>query len=167
MSPTEISGYIQIVLGLIGIVLTITNVRKLVPDIDLFVNQNGLPPELESSSGFIRIAFLFLLITTTVFLICAGFSITLSTVYKALEASHPILSSSMTIGSIVSMSVTAAMALYKIRFWVAGFVGTTGCAASAVAAAVAADIGTFWVVVGITLALVAITGIGTLMSYLK
>jgi hypothetical protein len=42
VTASEISGYVQIVLGLVGIALTITNIRKLVPDIELFAGQKEL-----------------------------------------------------------------------------------------------------------------------------
>lgn len=167
MSAAEISGYVQIVIGLIGIALTITNIRKLVPDINLFAGKNGAPPGLDNASGFLRILLLFCLLNFTAFLICMGFSITLSSVYKSLSANSPLLSSSMTIAAIVSMSVTSAMGLYRIRFWVPGFVGSTGLAACAIVSAVTPSMDVFWTAAGISLALVAVTGLGVFISFLE
>jgi hypothetical protein len=167
MSASEISGYIQIVLGLIGIFLTITNIRKLVPDINLFTGGNGVPPGLDNTSGFLRIVLLLCLLNITAFLICMGLTVTLSTLYQNLLASHAVLASSMTIASIIAMSVSSAMAMYRIRFWIPGFVGTVGAAACAIAAATSVEIEPFWVAAVLTLVLLAFTGLGVLVSFIE
>jgi hypothetical protein len=96
-----------------------------------------------------------------------GFSITLSTVYYSLSAYHALLASSFTIATVLALSVTAAMALYRIPFWIPGFLGTIGLAVSAIAAAVSPDVQAFWIAALVTLALVAVAGLGVLISSIE
>jgi hypothetical protein len=167
MEKAEVIGYVQIIVGLVGIVLTLINVKKLVPDIELFTNQKGAPPGLDNFAGFVRILTVTTILALMIFLVCVGFSVTLSTAYEALGAKFPLLSASLTIFSLISFSTTVTIALYRNRFWVAGLVGTLGCGLCALVAAVNSDIGAFWGTMAGFLIIFAVTGVGTLISFLE
>ena len=164
---SEISGYLQIVIGLIGIILTITNARSLVPDFDLFTKAQGAPPGLDNFSGFLRILIVILLLILMIFLLSMGFSVTLGAIYETLGAKYPILAASMTIISLIALALTVAMALYRYRFWVSGFIGSVGSGVAATVAAVNDDLSTFWTTVVIFLFAFGTTGVGTLITYLE
>lgn len=164
MSSADISGYIQIILGIVGIVLTLTNVQKLVPDIQHFTKGKGAPPELDNLSGFIRVVVVFTLLVLMFFLIAFGFSVVLSQAFNALGAVFPQLSSAMTILSLLSLSITLALAAYKNSYWIPGVVGTTGSALSAIISAVNPDLGTYWIVTSIFIALFLISGAITVLA---
>jgi type III secretory pathway component EscU len=162
---SEISGYIQIVIGLTGIIITLVNVQRLIPDINLFTNAKGAPPELHNFSSFMRVLIVVILLLLMLFLLGMGFAVTLSTVYRSLGAQYPLLSASMTILTLTSLAVTLAMALYRYRFWVAGFVGSAGGFVLATVAALNDDLANFWGTVAAVLFFFAITGFGTLITY--
>lgn len=158
MSASEISGYLQIILGIAGIVLTLTNIQRLIPDIEHFTRGKGAPPELDNVAGFARLYIVLFLLVLMMFLICFGLSVTASTLYKALGAKFPLLSSTMTIVAIVSLSLTVTLASFRNRFWVPGIIGTLASAILAVVSAVNPEINAFWSIIVISTIIFLIVG---------
>jgi len=163
MTPADISGYLQIAIGIVGIVLTLANVRKLVPDIEYFSKGTGAPPELDNLSGFIRVLIVFLLLVLMIFLISFGFSVVLSQAYTSLGAKYPLLSSSMTILSLMALSITFTLAAYKNSFWVPGILGSLASGLLSLIAAVNLDISTFWTALIVSLIIFLFVGLITLV----
>ena len=126
-----------------GIVLTLVNVQKLVPDIEHFTKGKGAPPELDNISGFIRVAVVLTLLVFMLFLIAFGFAVVLSQAYQTLGAKYAQLSSAMTVLTLVALSITFSLAAYKDLYWISGIVGTLGIGIGAVIAAVNPNWGHF------------------------
>ena len=146
MNSYDVSGYLQIAIGIVGIVLTLVNVQKLVPDIEQFTKGTGAPPELDNLSGFFRVCIVLTLLLLMLFLIAFGFSVVLSEAYKGLGAKYPQLSAAMTVAALLSLSVSLSLAAYRNSYWISGIVGTLGAGLGAVISAVNPDIGTYWTV---------------------
>jgi hypothetical protein len=161
MSAADVSGYVQILIGVVGIVLTLTNIRSLVPDIDHFTKGKGAPPELDNLSGFIRVYVVIFLLILMVFLICFGFSVTISALYEGLSAKFPLLAASMTTMGLIALTLTITLSSYRNRFWVPGVVGTFSAMVLSIISAVNPDISVFWTTFVVLSVVFLVTGVAT------
>ena len=164
MNSADVIGYIQIVVGIVGIILTLTNFQNLVPEVGHFANGRGAPPELDNLSGFIRVSIVLTILLLMLFMITFGFSVVLSQAFAVLGARFPQLSSVMTIISLLSLSITLALAAFRNSYWISGVVGALGSGLGAIVAAVNDDLGTYWLVTSIFIVLFLITGAITVIA---
>jgi hypothetical protein len=126
MSRIEISGYIQIVLGIVGIVTTILTAPQLLDAVGTISAGGTMPSEFQGASGAIKIFCIMLILSVLTFLVTFGVAITLSTLTKALGAHHPLIASTgLTVG-LVASALTTTLAVLRIPYWVPGFVGSLG-----------------------------------------
>lgn len=126
MSRMEVQGYVNIVIGAIGIAVTILTAPSLLDTLSHIGGGGAIPKELASVGGAIRIfAVLFILIVFMAVLLF-GLSVTLSSVFRAFEAKHPTISAMLCVSSLTALAVTMTLAFLDNIFWVPGFVGTIG-----------------------------------------
>ena len=165
MSRVEISGYIQIVVGIIGIVLTLLTAPTILDAFGSIASGKEMPVEFANASGVIRIFCVLFILFILLLLVVMGMAITLSTIFKALGASNPTLASLLGVIGIVSLALTATLAVLGVRFWVPGAVGTLGLFVMSFVAC--ADDDQYGNVAGTAIAfllLFFVTGLGTLMT---
>jgi len=114
MTRVEISGYIQIVVGVVGIVLTLLTAPSVIDAFGDVASGEGLPPALNSFSGGVRVFAVMLVLCLLVLLVAVGASITLSTLFKAAGATHPILSASCLVLGVLGMAGSASLGVLAI-----------------------------------------------------
>jgi hypothetical protein len=166
MTRLEISGYVQIVIGLVGIVATLLTAPAILDAFGQVTAGQGLPQEFNNVSGAIRVFGVMLVLGVLLLLVVMGASITLSALFKAAGAGHPTFAASALILGVCGMAATATFGVFRSPLWVPGFVGSLGALLSAGAAMGKGDPdgtvpGTISV---IFLILVLITGAGALAA---
>jgi hypothetical protein len=134
MTRLEISGYVQIVIGLVGIVLTLLTAPSILDAFGHVTAGQGLPREFNTVSGGIRVFGVMVVLGVLLLLVIIGASITLSTFFKAAGAGHPTLAASWLVLGIFGMAATATLGLFRSPLWVPGFVGSLGALLIAAAA---------------------------------
>lgn len=123
MTKAEISGYVQIVIGAVGIIITILTSPTMLDAIGQIGNASSLPPEFSGASGAIRIfSVLFVLFAFTL-LVMIGLAIVLAPVFQSAGSARPFLTAFFGVAAMTSLAVTATLAILSISYWVAGFVG--------------------------------------------
>jgi hypothetical protein len=165
MSRVEISGYVQIVIGIVGIVLTLLTAPTILDAVGAVSSGGGMPADFAGASGAIRIFAVLTILFVLGLLVVLGAAITLSTLFRALGAHHPVVAAfGITCGTL-ALAVTATLAILGIRFWVAGFVGTLGLfVVGVVACKDEPELQGVGIAALIGLALFLITGLGTLIT---
>lgn len=166
MSRLEISGYVQIVIGLVGIVVTLLTAPTILDAFGQVTAGQGLPPEFNTVSGAIRIFGVMLVLAILVLLVIIGASITLSTFFKAAGAGHPTFAASALVIGLFGMATSATFGIFRNPLWVPAFVGSFGALLSA-GAAMGSNDPEGEVPAGIAvvfLILFLITGIGALIA---
>jgi len=163
MSRLEISGYIQIVVGLVGIVLTILTAPALLDAVGQVSSGEGMPAEFSGVGGAIRVFCVLMILFVLVLLVILGLSTTLSALTRALGAKHPFLAALTAVAALVSLAVTVTLGAFESAFWAAGFVGSLGwCVLSFVACRDGEDLKSFSDT-GVTFVILLLaTGLGTL-----
>lgn len=126
MTRTEISGYIQIVVGAVGIVLTLLTAPSILDAFGEVAAGEGLPPALNSVRGGIQVFGVMLILSVLVLLVVVGASITLSTLFKAAGATRPILSASCLVVGAIGMAGSASLGIFGHLLWVPAFIGSFG-----------------------------------------
>lgn len=165
MSRIEISGYVQIVVGIVGIIATLLTAPTILDAVGSLTAGGAMPAEFAGASGAIRIFSVLAILFVLALLVVLGVAVTLSTLFGSLGAHHPVIAAlGITCGTL-ALAVTTTLAILGIRFWVAGFVGTMGLIALG---AVACKDGEQLHGVGITglvgVVLFLVTGFGTLIT---
>ncbi|MBB4097878.1 hypothetical protein [Sphingomonas kyeonggiensis] len=127
MNRIEVSGYIQIVVGIIGIVVTILTAPAMLDAIGSIASGQSLPHEFSNVSGILRVFCVIFILIILMTLIIFGMSITLSSLLNILGANHPMMASTFFILGVTAFSVTATLGLFKILLWIPGVVGAIGC----------------------------------------
>jgi hypothetical protein len=164
----EIAGYLQMIIGAAGIVVTLLTAPALLDAIGQMSGPGSLPDEFTGASGAVRIFSVFFVLFCFCLLVILGLSVTVSTLAKSMGANHPFLTALFTVLAIVTLSITTSFAIMGIRFWVPAFVASLSFMWLIFAAATDDDeLGN---VKGITIlgsALFLITGLGALATMVE
>ncbi|SRR5258705_3337107 len=134
MTRLEISGYVQVVIGLVGIVITLLTAPSILDAFGQVTAGHGLPNEFNTVSGAIRVFGVMLVLAVLLLLTIMGASITLSTLFKATGAGHPTFAATALVLGVFGMAATATFGVFRSPLWVPGFVGSLGALLSGGAA---------------------------------
>lgn len=126
MSRIEISGYVQIVIGVLGTAATLLTASSFIDAFGMVAATGQMPHQFVGASGTIRIFSVLVLLFVFLLLVALGMGVTLSTLVKALGANHPVLVSLAAVLGVLSLAATATLAITGSSYWVAGFVGSLG-----------------------------------------
>jgi hypothetical protein len=128
MSRLEISGYIQIVIGIVGIVVTVLTAPAMLDALGNVGGKGALPPEFAGVGGAIRIFSVLFVLIVMILVVLLGLSITISTLAKALGACHPLAVALCTTLGASALAVTITLGVIGSSLWIPGFVGFLGLA---------------------------------------
>jgi hypothetical protein len=126
MSRLELSGYVQIVIGLVGIIVTLLTAPTILDAFGQLTGGHGLPSEFNSVSGGIRIFAVMVVLAMLVMLVVIGASITLSTLFTAAGAGRPMLAASCVVVGVFGMALCATFGALQSLLWIPAFVGSLG-----------------------------------------
>lgn len=121
MTRAEVSGYVQIVIGAIGIVVTILASPAMLDAIGQMGGSGNLPPEFTGISGAVRIFAVLFVMFCFALLLVIGLSMVLSTVFRVIGSGHPFLTSLFAVMATLCLSVTVTLAVLHINYWITGF----------------------------------------------
>jgi lysylphosphatidylglycerol synthetase-like protein (DUF2156 family) len=124
MTKSEVSGYVQIVIGAIGIVVTILTAPAMLDAIGQIGGPSGLPPEFAGVSGAVRIFSVLFVLFAFAMLLMLGLALVMVPVFRSLGSAHPFLTGFFTVATVVSLAMTATLAALGINYWIAGFVAS-------------------------------------------
>lgn len=122
MTRSEISGYVQTVIGAIGIIVTILASPAMLDAFGQIGSSNGLPSEFGGISGAVRIFAVLFVLFCFVLLLMIGLSLVLSTVFRALGSGYPFLTGLFAIATVMCLAVTVTLAVLDVNFWITGFI---------------------------------------------
>lgn len=124
MSRAEISGYVQIVIGAVGIIVTVLASPAMLDALGQIGPSGNLPPEFSGISGAVRIFAVLFVMLCFVLLLMIGLALVLSAVFRALGSGHPFLTGFFAIATVVCLAVTVTLAVISINYWIAGFIAS-------------------------------------------
>lgn len=135
-SRRNLAAYIEIVIGVIGIALTLLTAPDLLKVAGLASVESGVPPELRGAEGAIRLFSVMFVLIVMVFLVLIGTSMLLSNLLERLGACYPFGSALTAVASLIGLAVTITLGLLESSLWVPGFVGTLGLAVVSIVASI-------------------------------
>jgi hypothetical protein len=125
MSSLELSGYIQIVVGVVGIIVTLLAAPSFLDGISKIRKGGTLPPEFDGVGGALRVFAIIAVLLVLLFMVAVGLVVTLSTLTVAMGAVHPHATSACLIAALLFYTVTLTLVAYRQPLWLPAFVG--GC----------------------------------------
>jgi hypothetical protein len=164
MTSIEISGYVQIVIGIAGIGVTMLTAPASLDAMNRVRIGEGLPSEFGGASGMVRVFAITFAFTVFTFLIGLGLSVTLSTIARAMGAANPMLMSAMMIGALFCLATSGTLAIYRSPFAVPGFVGSVLLVILSCVAALQATSEGFWPTLAFGTVIFMVTGVASLIS---
>ncbi|MFN4097309.1 MAG: hypothetical protein ACK4GG_11130 [Sphingomonas sp.] len=126
MSRVEISGYLQIVVGVVGIIVTVLTAPAMLDAVGGLASGQAMPQEFRSVSGFIRVFCVLFVLVALLMMILIGMSITLGTLFKALNANHPTTAATLLVLAILASTISVTLAVFATYFWVPGVIASVG-----------------------------------------
>lgn len=135
---SEVLGYVNMAIGVVGIVLTVLSAPTLL-HLGTNVGTEALPPELTGIGGIIRTVAVLLILVVFVFLLALGMALTIATVTTAMGAALPMLTAVLIVAALFSVAATAALAAYRHALWVPGVIGSLSLATLASVAALSTN----------------------------
>jgi len=161
MSRVEISGYVQIIVGVIGTVVTVLTAPSMLDAVDAMGSGQVLPPEFAGVGGAMRIFSVVFVLAAFLFLIALGLAITFSTLTKALGAQFPLICAAMAVGALVAFAATITLAALGTPLWKPGFVGGLSLVILAIVAGAHNGLEAFWIVGAICALIFLFMAMGT------
>lgn len=162
MTRIELSGYVQIVIGIVGIVLTLLTAPSILDAIDALGAGQALPREFAGIGGAIRIFSVVFVLVALVFLVSLGLSITLSTLASGLGAYHPMLCAGMAVGALICFSISITLAALGTPIWVPSLACAVALTILSVVAAADSHLPHFWVTGSIFVGILFLIGLATI-----
>lgn len=159
----QLQGYLNMAIGLGGIVLTILGAPHLI-GLKSLIRVEKIEPNFGAFSESIRNFAATLVLLTFVFLLALGMSLTLIPIARILGAEFPVPTAIFTVGTVFSIALTLTLAIRRIALWVPGLIGTLALGTFGFVAATQSDITLLGGFFGLFLALFLITGIGALLA---
>lgn len=164
MTRVEIAGYVQIVVGLVGIVLTALTAPAALDALGQISSGSGVPAEFAGVGGAIRVFVVLFVLIALLFLVALGFTITLSTLTRALGGANPLHVSGAIVCALLSFATCATLLVFSGMFWLPAFVGGLVLLIMGFVGANDPDGGDFWGVFGLGLIPFIVCGIIALVS---
>ena len=143
MSATALS-YLQILIGFVGILLTLLNIRRILPEFEFLAEHKVAPDELRNLSSFLRILMVLILVVFLFFLCAMGLVVILAQMFVAFGAQQPFLTSTLAIGSLIALCTSVALAILKMNYWIPGTMATFGLGFASLNAALDPEPGVIW-----------------------
>lgn len=160
MSRTEISGWIQVVTGLVGLYFTVTSSAPALQALNQLGTSGGLPAEFQGAQGFIKVFLVLLAIIVLLCLVLIGLSILLGALFRGLGAKAPQHASFALVMALVFMAISLTLGVFGHALWLV--TGMIGLLLGLVAGVAAAD-GTqdsIWGTVGVGTFVILLAGGG-------
>lgn len=149
----ELAGYLQMAIGLAGIVVTILATPNFLSAANEAKSDGAGPLQLNGFAPAIRLFCIVFVLIVFGFLIAMGLSLTLNSLAVALGAERPFLSASMIVAALISLSVSLTLHIYG-KAWTPALIGTATLTAMSLIAAMNSNPVLLW----------SIAGIGTLVT---
>ncbi len=159
---TELLGYLNMAIGLVGIVLTALTAPSLL-HLGAKIRTEALPGEFAGLGAVVRTLSVLLVLTTFMFLLGLGMAMTLTQVTEPLGAARPILTATLIVGALYSAAATCALAIYRNGLAIPGVVGTVGLGAVSFVAALSDEPNAFGLAFTMVIVVFLGTGFFTLM----
>lgn len=118
MPRSEISGWVQVIIGLVGLYLTVQNGGPALDAISKLSRAGQLPPDFAGAQGVIRVFIFLLMLTTTLAMLAIGLGVLLAAVFRRLGAHMPIMASFSFIGTVFLGCLTLTLAIFEAPVWV-------------------------------------------------
>lgn len=163
MTALEISGYVQIVIGMAGIGVTMLTAPHVFDAASRIRAGEGLPREFSGAAGFVRVFTITFALVVFTFLIGLGLAVTLATVARAMGSAWPMLTASLLIGAVLGIALTATFAIYRSNLAAPAFVGSVLLIVLGMVAALHRDLDGFWGAMGVGIAIFIATSLGAIM----
>lgn len=117
MSRAELSGWIQVVIGLVGLYFTVVNGGPALDAIAQVGAGGVLPDDFAGTQGAIRVFLFLLTVATTLGLIFVGLGILLGTIFRHVGAKMPLHAAFSFISAIAILCLTFSLAIFDAPIW--------------------------------------------------
>lgn len=131
MDRNEISGYVQIAVGIVGILLTCVSTPSIVGIFHGVVTPGALPSQLALVVEELKVFGTMLILLSLMGLIFLGVVTTASIFLERRNLAHPLLVSTIVAGALFMAATTSTLALFDNGYWVPAFVAAMGMIVSA------------------------------------
>lgn len=118
MTRVEVSGWIQVVTGLVGLYFTITNSGPALDALSRMGSGQGLPVEFQGAQGFIKVFLLILALSVLIALVLIGFAVLLGALFRGLGAANPLHASFSLVAALFFGSTAVTTAIFGNPIWV-------------------------------------------------
>ena len=118
VSRSEVSGWLQVVIGLVGLYFTVTNSGPALEALSRMGTGQGLPVEFQGAQGFIKVFLLILALSVLIALVLIGLAVLLGSLFKGLGAKNPLHASFSMTAAIFFGSVGVTGAIFGNPVWV-------------------------------------------------
>jgi hypothetical protein len=159
----QLQGYLNMAIGLGGIVLTILGAPHLI-GLKTLIPTEKIEPNFGAFSESIRNFSATLVLLTFVFILALGMSLTLIPIASILGAEFPVPTAIFTVGTVFSIALTLTLAIRRVALWVPGLIGTLALGTFAFVTATQSDITLLGGFFGLFLVLFLISGVGALIA---
>jgi hypothetical protein len=113
----ELSGWVQVVIGLVGLYFTVTQGGPALEAISAVGAGRALPPEFTGIHGGIRVFLFLLTLVTTLAFLLIGLGIVLGAVFRHVGAKMPLHGAYAVISAIVLLCASLSFAIFDILLW--------------------------------------------------
>jgi hypothetical protein len=152
----RLEAYLQIVIGFVGIVVTLLTAPNIPGLLGHLAAGAPLPQELQGVSGALRMYAIMFALSAMLFLFIMGMTVVFSSITEALGAKNPLHSSGALIGCLSMLALMGTLSVFSSPGWFVPLVAAIFLFLMSVAAA--ADIAAFWVLCGVGLFITTLAG---------
>lgn len=127
MTRAEISGWLQVIIGLVGLYFTVTNSAPALNALSSLSAGQGLPAEFDGAQGFIKVFLLILALSVLLSLVLIGVAILLAAVFRGLGAARPVHTAFSLMMSLLFAACGLTAAVYGNSTWVFAILFMLSC----------------------------------------
>ncbi|MDP2260649.1 MAG: hypothetical protein Q8J89_13135 [Caulobacter sp.] len=151
MTRAEISGWIQVVLAIVGLYFTIKQAYPAIDALGQVGFGKGLPSNFQGSQGAIQVFLVVLVLMTLLMLLFVGLAVILGALFRQLDAKSPRHAAFSLVASVVLGAATFSLAMFGSLVWIPGALLSVllmvGSGLAAVTSMEEEEGGLFWVLV--------------------
>ena len=145
----ELNSYMQMAIGLVGILVTVLSSPSFVDGFYKIRAADGLPPQFEGLAGGIRLFCVMFVLLIFGFLVLLGLAMTLTRIAAGMGAARPMLCASFLVAGLTCLAVTATLAAYRSSYAVPAAVSALTLVLLGVASGMSGDTLLLWVTLGV------------------
>ena len=127
MTRAEASGWLQVIIGLVGLYFTVTNSAPALNALSSLSAGQGLPAEFDGAQGFIKVFLLILALSVLLSLVLIGVAILLAAVFRGMGGARPVHAALSLVMGLLFAACGLTAAVYGNSTWVFSILFMLSC----------------------------------------